>query len=51
MLIIGCSSTPQEKRLDQYLEDTKTDAKERSIDWYYNCLLYTSDAADEATIV
>ena len=35
LLIIGCSSTPQEKRLDQYLEDTKTDAKERSIDWYY----------------
>lgn len=35
LLIIGFSSTPQEKRLDQYLEDTKTDAKERSIDWYY----------------
>lgn len=35
LLILGCSSTPEENRLDQYLEDTKTDAKERSIDWYY----------------
>lgn len=35
ILIVGCTATPQEKRLDEYLTDTKTDTKERSIDWYY----------------
>lgn len=35
ILIIGCTATPQEKRLDEYLADTKTNTKERSIDWYY----------------
>lgn len=35
LLLIGCSSTPQEQRLEQYIEQTNTDKKERSIDWYY----------------
>ncbi|WP_411691038.1 hypothetical protein [Acinetobacter gandensis] len=31
----GCSSTPEEQRLEQYIEQTNTDKKERTIDWYY----------------
>lgn len=34
-LFSGCSSTPEEQRLEQYIEQTNTDKKERTIDWYY----------------
>ena len=34
LILFGCS-TPQEERLDQYLEQTNTHKKERTVDWYY----------------
>lgn len=35
-MFAGCSSSPEEQRLEQYIEQTNTEKKERSIDWYYN---------------
>lgn len=58
-LFIGCSSTPEEQRLDQYIEQTNTDKKIRTIDWYYKndyerkdvldiCYAIYLDAAEKA---
>ncbi|HCA5183415.1 TPA: hypothetical protein MW242_003049 [Acinetobacter baumannii] len=35
-IVSGCSSTPEEEKLDDYLLQTKTEKSQRTIDWYYS---------------